>query len=277
MREPVADERLLLRAARSSRDPKSRSVALTELCESHANLVMTIAAEFQNPGMELPESVCAGYAGLHEAIEQFQPKMHGPRLADYAAGRIRWHVQHRTGREARRLPMPPSLSYRQLMRLGPVLLADARRDCAREGEAPSDSGLLTRVARRVGLPIATTAEALARTVREIAPADSAVIARLDHVRAHRRLIVLADTILGFRERVVFLARCLSNADAAVPLDRLAQRLGVTPDRIAMIEASARRKIATAAWVEGLGDIPRMAPRGLPDLPELDKQTLRRQR
>jgi hypothetical protein len=182
------------------------------------------------------------------------------------------HRRSAAGQIAQYVPMPSVLAHRQLARMSARLLAEARRNCAREGIAPADPELFARMASRLGLSV----EAVAQT---LAPANIGLelycdnIARLDHVRARRRFTALAATILGFRERVVFLARCLSNADATVPVARLGQRLGITPHRVAAIEASARRKIAIASWVEGLPDmigikgLPPMTQRGtLSDLP-----------
>ncbi len=164
--------------------------------------------------------------------------------------------------DVRRLSGAAALAHRQLTRMGPRLLRDARRDCAREGVKGAYLEIIGRVARRVGVPLATAAAILARTDAASAAAaerlyrDDTRVAHLDQVRARRRLIVLAETVLGFRERIVFLGRCLGTA---APLTRLAQRFGTTPAHVAAIEISARRKIVTAAWVEGLTDIAGLLP------------------
>ena len=149
-----------------------------------------------------------------------------------------------------------SAAHRQLTRLSARLSRQARLACAREGVEPTPTELIARLARRTGVttPTAATLTEAAREVSDL-PYDGALekISRLDHVRARRRVILLAETILGFREKIVLFARCLASAEAAVPLPRLAHRLGVPESRVTAIEASARRKIVTAIWAEGLGD------------------------
>jgi DNA-directed RNA polymerase sigma subunit (sigma70/sigma32) len=56
---------------------------------------------------------------------------------------------------------------------------------------------------------------------------------------------MATTILGARERDVFLARRETRPDDVAALHRLASRLGISADRVYELEASARRKLARA--------------------------------
>jgi len=162
-----------------------------------------------------------------------------------------------------------------LLAHGPRLLREARRDCAREGVEPAAKVLIARAAARAGVPLATAAPILARMLDESPPArpdGGGNVSNLEQVRVGRRLAALAGSVLGWREQTVFAARCLTGGAAPMPLPRLARVLGCSPDRVAVIEASARRKIAAAAWSDGLADaiggevtqVPAKAPARGPD-------------
>ena len=79
--------------------------------------------------------------------------------------------------------------------------------------------------------------------------EDAVIPRLDHAKLRRRVTGLAQELLGERERIVFLARCVS--DPRGTPQRLAMELGVTRERIFQLEVSAKRKIAAALAHDGV--------------------------
>jgi DNA-directed RNA polymerase sigma subunit (sigma70/sigma32) len=157
------------------------------------------------------------------------------------------------------------------------LLAEARRSCHREKVEPTESELCDRIGRRIGL----TGDEVARSMRlmqggtlslhaenqggggasrledtladDAASPEDDVILRLDHAKARKRIATLAQEILGERERVVFLSRCMSDSDEVTHLDSLAERFGVTRERVYQLEASAKRKIAVALTQEGYGD------------------------
>ena len=249
----------LTRVLRSAESKLTRRAAMTELLRRHASLVANIASRYVRPGIGLPDLIAAGYIGLHEAIDRFEPDDPAAHLADAALGWVRWHIQHFIDRNARPLPRARIAAHRQLARMEKRLRGAARHACMREGVEPADTELNQRVGARIGLPAA----AVAREPRTDAVAQvalPAVVARFDHAATRRRLARLAESVLGARERIVYAARCLPAPDDATPVTALAMRLGVTPDRVARIEASARSKLDTAAWVEGIRDFPAMAAR-----------------
>ena len=264
-----ARERHLLEIARASHDRNTRDAARILLWQSHAHLVMAAVRRHRSAELEPAALMSAGYLGLHEAIDGFHPEHPGDRLASHAIACIRRHVEEHIDRHGTADERPAALARRQAARLGPWLLAWARRECAREGVAATEAGLFLRVGRRLGLSGATVARlmtVLSASTRETlsaalsadsteAPVSGASIARLDHIRARRRLTVRANALLGHREKVVFLARCACVTDVPVPAGRLALALGVTPARIAVLETSARRKMIIAALGEEAADPP----------------------
>ena len=270
-------ERHLLRLARDESNAEARQTALTELWESHSKLVVAIANRYRRFNIELLDLIGAGHLGLHAAIARFELDRFETRLSTYATGWIRWYIQDYIRRNKGPVRLPESTGHRQLAQMGDRLVADARKACMRERVEATDTEICERISRRIGLP----ADEVARSLRTIngatlslhaqdgdddgpsladtladdsACSESDVILRLDYAKARKRVLALADEILGERERTVFLARCMIDTDEMVHLESLAGRFGVSRERVYQLEASAKRKIATALTREGYGDL-----------------------
>ncbi|HEY1935308.1 MAG TPA: sigma-70 family RNA polymerase sigma factor [Acetobacteraceae bacterium] len=270
-------ERQLLRTVRANGDELTCQTALTELWESHSKLVIAIANRYRHTGIDLLDLVGAGHLGLHAAIARFEPERFESRLSTYAIGWIRWYVQDYIRRNSGPVRLPGSTAHRQLVQMSGRLFADARKSCQRERVEATESELCARIGRRIGLPgdeVArsmhliqggtislhgsapddTSAPRLEDTLADdSASPEEAVILRLDHAKARKRIMALTRDILGERERVVFLARCMTGGDEIAHLDSLAKDFGVSRERVYQLEASAKRKIATALAQEGFGD------------------------
>jgi len=253
-----ARERSLLTTLRHGTDAATRERAQSELWQACYGLVTSVANRHRRRGIELADLVSAGQLGLHAAIVRFDPDRFAGRLSTYAVPWIRWYVQDHISRNLGPVRLPSTTSHRQLARWGTRLFEEARRDCERERTAPTETELCARVGRRIGM----TTDEVARSRRTISDAavpvdtlpalgtedptpEDQVIRRLDHAKLRRQVLVLAETILGERERVVFLARCMTGDRPVVQLETLAQRFGVSRERIYQLEGSARRKIMTA--------------------------------
>ena len=232
------------KAARGSHDPGDHPAAAAELWRKHAQWISHLARRYQHQsGMDMSDLVSTGYLALHEGLSKRMP---GENLPNHIEKMMRRHVRGQEGVATEREGAMPA-AHRQIALLGQWLLAGARRDCAREGMEPTEMTLFARIGHRLDLPAAAVARALHRTGRgQVTIASS--VARLDEARARRRLIRLTESVLGARERAVFLARY----DAAgTPIENLALAMGLSPDRVTVLEHSARRKLAIAAYGEGL--------------------------
>jgi RNA polymerase sigma-32 factor len=273
-------ERHLLQTVHGRGDERQRQAALTELWESHSKLVIAIASRYRSTNIDLLDLAGAGHLGLHAAIARFDPERFGNRLSAYAVGWIRCYIQDYIRRNAGPVHLPSSNAHRQLVRMRQRLMADARLSCQREQVEPSDSEMCARIGRRIGLSgdevarsmrlmhggsVSLNAEpldenappALKDTIADQTPSpEDDVILRLDHAKARKRIAILAQEVLGDRERVVFLSRCMNDTDEIVRLDSLATQFGVTRERVYQLEASAKRKIATALTREGYGEFAR---------------------
>ncbi|MGE4047959.1 MAG: sigma-70 family RNA polymerase sigma factor, partial [Acetobacteraceae bacterium] len=231
-------------------------------------------ARHRRPGLDLLDLVGAGHLGLHMAISRFDPTRFDTRLSAYAAGWIRYYIRAYIRRNASLVRLPESHAHRQLAQMSGRLLADARRTCLREGINPTEAALCERIGARIGMPATDVAQSLRllqggmlslqapsndggdapSLENALADIDAAseddVILRIDRAKVRRRVLGLVEEILGERERAVFLARCMTGAAEPARLETLAQTFGVSRERIHQLEASARRKIATALANEG---------------------------
>jgi RNA polymerase sigma-32 factor len=270
-------ERHLLRVVHSNGNERSGQAALIELWESHSKLVVAIASRYRHLNIDLLDLIGVGHLGLHAAIGRFDPDRFESRLSTYAIGWIRWYIQDYVRRNSGPVRLPSSNAHRQLAQMRGRLLAEARRSCLREKVEPTESELCERIGRRIGLP----GDEVARSMRlmqggtlslhadsqgeagtakledtiadDAASPEDDVILRLDHAKARKRIVTLAQEILGERERVVFLSRCMSDSEEVAHLDSFAEQFGVSRERVYQLEASAKRKIATALTQEGYGD------------------------
>lgn len=277
-------EQHLLRVCRSGSDEQERHTARTELWESHSKLVIAIASRFrQQQSIEFADLIGAGHLGLHTAIARFDAERFDGRLATYAIGWIRWHIQDYIRRNAAPLRLPGTTAHRQLARMGRRLFTDARKSCQREGVEATETELCERIGRRIGL----SADEVSRSLRLInggsvslhaqvedagpgqsledtlvapdASPEDDVILRLDRAKARKHIKALVNKVLDEREREVFLARCMGDDDEVMHLETLAERFGVTRERIYQLEASAKRKISAALALQGYADFTGVLP------------------
>lgn len=275
-------ERHLLRVCQTSTDERIRQAALTDLWESHSKLVIAVASRYRQPNIELADLIGAGHLGLHAAIARFDSTRFDSRLANYAIGWIRWHIQDYIRRNAAPVRLPATTAHRQLAQMAGRLFADARKTCQRERVDATETELCERIGRRIGLAGDEVARSIClinggavslqtqvnaqgnshrgatQNLEDTLASDNAspeedVILRLDHAKARKRIMALVHDILGERERAVFLSRCMNDGDDIAHLETLATQFGVTRERICQLEASAKRKIAMALTEEGYAD------------------------
>jgi RNA polymerase sigma factor (sigma-70 family) len=265
-----ARERELLVRVRSSTNPADSRAALTVLWMSHARLVAAIAAKYRRSDVDHDDLINAGHLGLHTAITRFDTTRFDTRLSAYAAVWIRWYITNYIRRNSGPVRPPESKAHRQLAQSGPRLLIEARKACEREGIDPTDSELHTRIARRLGIDADDVAHGLrllqgarmslhdrdgheADLRDHAAPTADDIHERMDHDRLRLRIRVLANEVLGDRERTIFFARSMADSDQVPSLEDFAERFGVSTTRVRQIELSARRKIAVSLAASGYAE------------------------
>jgi len=219
----VERERELLRARRARSDEGARQRALSALSESHSKLVIALARQYQLAGRSMAELVAAGHIGLRAAIDSFDCDQDDARLGAFAVDWIHQSIQEHIRRHA--LPDRQSVLHRhqQSHRATDAVSAKPRHPSQRED-----------------------IEATGAAAR-----DDSVVQSLHDATLRRRVAGLAQEILGERERIVFLARCIGESQGVRQREDLATELGVTSERVYQLEVSARRKIAAALEHDGL--------------------------
>jgi RNA polymerase sigma-32 factor len=268
-----ARERALLLRARSATPEAESRAAITELWMSHGKLVVAIAAKYRRSDIDHDDLINAGHLGLHTAIMRFDTDRFDTRLAAYATVWIRWYITDYIRRNSGPVRLPESKGHRQLAQSGPRLLIEARKACEREGVEPTDSELHRRIGSRVGL----SADEVAHGMRLIqgarmslqdqdddghesslpdhaAPTADDLHQRMDHDRLRKRIRILANEVLGERERQVFFARSMADSDDVPSHEDFAERFGISAARVHQIEVSARRKIAVSLAASGYGEV-----------------------
>jgi RNA polymerase sigma-32 factor len=270
--DDARERELLLRARATSSEADSRA-AITELWMSHGKLVAAIAAKYRRSDIDHDDLINAGHLGLHTAIMRFDTDRFDTRLAAFATVWIRWYITDYIRRNSGPVRLPESKAHRQLAQSGPRLLIEARKACEREGVDATDSELHRRIGSRVGLSADEVAHGMrliqgARTSLHpqddetqesslpdhAAPTADDLHQRMDYERLRKRIRILANEVLGERERPVFLERSMADSDDVPSHEDFAERFGVSAARVHQIEVSARRKIAVALAASGYGEV-----------------------
>jgi hypothetical protein len=137
----------------------------------------------------------------------------------------------------------PGNTPQALTRSLDCLLIDARDACRRDGVPATRRELLARVAKRIGASQAEVARRLRDQAQHVDVPNQCATA--DTCPPGDPIVALAATILGAREREVFMARREARPDDIAALHRLAARMEISVERVYQLEASARRKLARA--------------------------------
>lgn len=262
------EERQCLRQFQCADDPQLRHAAKERIWLAFAKLVVSIASDYRRRSVDVDDLIGVGFLGLYGAIADFDLQRSDVRFATYAIPRIRHEIQTYLRKNTQPVALPDSDGHRQLIRNLGKLLRDAHRACEREGIQPEFSEVSKRIAARVALStteVENTIQLMSGYHLFLDDAPNAEINKsglnteshelstiqsLDFRRVRQKLRALADELLGRSERTVFEARCMTDTEPA-RLDDLATELGVSPERIYQLEASAKKKIAVALAQQGL--------------------------
>ena len=252
--------------------------------------MIAIASRYRQPNIELADLIGAGHLGLHAAIARFDSERFEGRLATYAIGWIRWHIQDYIRRNAAPVRLPATAAHRQLAQMAGRLFADARKSCQREHVEATEAELCERIGRRIGM----AGDEVARSIRLISGGTVSLHAQVTAAEPRGTWRTRSPTDGPRRKRTsfsawtmprrasgswrwcrrssananatVFSARCMGDGDEIAHLETLAERFGVTRERVCQLEASAKRKIATALAQEGYADFAGDGPITLPQTP-----------
>jgi RNA polymerase sigma-32 factor len=263
---PVEQERALVQDVRRSGD----AAALRVLVGSHLRLVVKIARGFGGYGLAHADLVAAGNLGLMRAVKGFDGD-HGVRFSTYATWWIRAEIQEfimhswsmvRIARTA-----PQKRLFFNLRRLkarlkivdnGELMPMDAQRIATALGVPDREVASMNR--RMAGGDLSLDAPLLETEgetwedalVDESADQEVDIATREQDLR-RRDLLREALGVLNARERAILVERRLR--DQPVTLDVLAQRYGVSRERIRQIEVRAFQKIQRCIVAAGSARTP----------------------
>jgi RNA polymerase primary sigma factor len=247
---PPKHERRLLAAAQEG-DRRARA----ELVDAFMPLIASVARQYRGlPGVERQELLQEGVVGLLRAVERYDASRGTP-FWGYAV----WWVRQAMQQVVSELTRPVVLSDRALRQLARI--KDARRDVLSEsGREASRAELATRAgieADQVGKLLAvdhvprsteeaiTTEDGVVGSVGELLAdplADGEYERVLNAIQVQELHALLAG--LSDRERMVVRARYGLDGEEQT-LRQLADRLGVSAERVRQIEQRALGKLAAA--------------------------------
>jgi RNA polymerase sigma-32 factor len=250
-RFPMLEEAQEIALARRYRESGDEAAA-RRLVTSHLRLVAKIALGYRGYGLPLADLISEGAVGMLKALKRFDPDR-GIRLASYAKWWIRAQIQEYVLRSSSLVKMGTTAAEKKLF-------FNLRKLKARWGEfdgANISTESITRIAAVLGVRESDVMQMNARlsaaddslnaafaegegewqdALADESENQEATLARRDEADQRRELLNLALAHLNPREREIVRERYLR--EKAIPLAVLADRYGVTPQRIRQIELAA---------------------------------------
>ena len=231
--------------------------AARSLVVSHLRFVVRIARGYSGYGLPLPDLIQEGSIGLMKAVRRFDPNM-GVRLVSFAVHWIRAEMHEYILRNWRIVKVATTKAQRKLFfnlrsskkRLG--WFSKEEVDCVAEELGVKPETVLEMEARLANHDVAFDApEPEDKESVAVAPATYLADLRMepamrleqeDTENHQRQQLYAALHGLDDRSRAILEARWLSEKKAT--LHQLADRFGVSAERIRQLESNAMKKLKT---------------------------------
>jgi RNA polymerase nonessential primary-like sigma factor len=229
--------------------------ARQQMIERNLRLVVSIAKHYIGRGLPMTDLIEEGNLGLVHATSKFEPER-GFRFSTYASWWIRQSIERAIMQQARTIRLPVHV----IREVNQVLRARRSLEAARVGEhdrpvaAEEIAGFLGRPVREVAalLQLAEHPASLDAPMDSGEGSDTLIDAVADDGAAdplgqtltHEGQALLADALsaLNEREREVLAGRYGLADREPETLDTLADRLGLTRERIRQIQQEALMKL-----------------------------------
>jgi RNA polymerase nonessential primary-like sigma factor len=236
--------------------------ARQQMIERNLRLVVSIAKHYLGRGMAMSDLIEEGNLGLMHATAKFEPER-GFRFSTYASWWIRQSIERSILHQARlvRLPVHVVRELNQVLRVRRALEVARNRSNAADqrpvtveqiaaslGRLPGDVADLLRLAEvpaSLDAPrdFARDGESAGESLLD-GVADEAAVDPLGHTLNHEVDLLLESELaaLNHREREVLTGRFGLHDHEAETLEVLAERLGLTRERVRQIQQEALLKL-----------------------------------
>ncbi|MCZ8315352.1 RNA polymerase sigma factor RpoH [Phreatobacter sp.] len=247
------------------------SAAAHRLVTSHLRLVAKIAMGYRGYGLPIGEVVSEGNVGLMQAVKRFEPDK-GFRLATYAMWWIKASIQEYILRSWSLVKMGTTANQKKLF----FNLRKAKSSISALDEGDLRPDQVKVIATKLGVEEQDVIDmnrrlggdaSLNAPLREDGDGEwqdwladdsdsqEAVLAREEETDNRRAALTKALGVLNERERIIFEERRLK--DDPITLEELAERFGVSRERVRQIEVRAFEKVQDAV-VKSIREIERPA-------------------
>ena len=236
--------------------------ALDKLVSANLRFVVSVAKQYQNQGLSLPDLIDEGNLGLIKAAQKFD-ETRGFKFISYAVWWIRQSITRAIADQARTIRIPVHMveTINKLTRIQRQLVQDLGRDPLPEEIAEKMENISAEKVREIQ-KIALDPVSLETPIGEEddshlgdfipdddapAPAEAAAFTMLKE-----QLINVLDTLTPREEKVLRLRFGLDDGRART-LEEVGKEFNVTRERIRQIEAKALRKLRHPSRAKKLKD------------------------
>lgn len=219
--------------------------AARALAVSHLRLVVALARKYSGYGLDLGDIIQEGNIGLLNAIKRFDPSM-GARLATFATYWIRAEIHDFIMRNWRIVKIATTKAQRKLFfHMGRLLRRDDTGRMEKEDDIARDLEVNANDVREMRRRIRDTNLLQAEDGGMVETADHAESAeqqliQKDESRRRKGALVAAMEALDERSRDIIRERKLSESPR--PLRELADKYGVSIERVRQLEARALKNL-----------------------------------